>query len=200
MFKRHLLNLVFSVLLTGIIMPLPASALSAEENRPGFLVVAMDRGALGNKEVEKVFEKFGQEYPAVLTFIGWEEDKYKPYFIASLKELKAKRVKRLVIIPMIVSRHDPYFEKMEKTVNAAIDEVFGPDSGRLLADPIGESYLFDQILYDRIAAVSKEPEQERLVVVGLGAVINRLIIVWTYGMCLWYIYMHENERCTEVGS
>jgi hypothetical protein len=30
--------------------------------------------------------------------------------------------------------------------------------------------------------------------------INRLIIVWTYGMCLWYIYMHENERCSEVGS
>src|SRR3989337_1923266 len=24
-----------------------------------------------------------------------------------------------------------------------------------------------------------------------GRVINRLIIVWTYGMCLWYIYMHE---------
>ena len=31
-------------------------------------------------------------------------------------------------------------------------------------------------------------------------IINRLIIVWTYGMCLWYIYMHENERCSEVGS
>src|SRR3990170_6327758 len=30
--------------------------------------------------------------------------------------------------------------------------------------------------------------------------INCLIIVWTYGMCLWYIYMHENERCSEVGS
>ena len=170
MFKLHLPTLVFSVLLTGIIMPLPASALSDEENQPGFLVVAMDRGALGNKEVEEVFERFGHEYPAALTFTGWEEDKYKPYFIASLKELKAKRVKRVVIIPMIVSRHDPYFEKMEKTVNAAIDEVFGPDSGRFLTDPIGESYLFDQILYDRIAAVSKEPEQERLVVVGLGAV------------------------------
>ena len=34
----------------------------------------------------------------------------------------------------------------------------------------------------------------------LVVVINRLIIVWTYGMCLWYIYMHENERCSEVGS
>ena len=31
-------------------------------------------------------------------------------------------------------------------------------------------------------------------------IINRLIIVWTCAICLWYIYMHENERCTEVGS
>ncbi len=30
--------------------------------------------------------------------------------------------------------------------------------------------------------------------------INRLIIVWTCSIGLWYSYMHENERCSEVGS
>lgn len=210
MFIQQRLTLVFTILLfTAIFMPLSAAALSDKEDQPGFLVVAMDRGALGNKEVEKVFERFGQEHPATLTIIGWNEEKYKPYFISSLKELKAKGAKRVVVIPMIVSRYDAYFEKMEQTVNAAINEIFGSDSRPVLTPPLGESYLFDQILYDRIAAVSKEPEQERLVVVGLGAatpgqadkikqeldtLLNRIRHLWKFKEVASAVYFHSQAE------
>ena len=50
---------------------LPMQAADAQ-SQTGFLVLAPDRGFLGNREVENLFESFAQDYPAALAFVERE--------------------------------------------------------------------------------------------------------------------------------
>lgn len=161
-------SFLFKILILLTFLNMPMYGITAEASQTGFLVVAGDRGAVGNREVETVFNKFSRDYFATLTFIGWEEDKYSSYFNSALKEIKNKGAGRVVVIPLMISSHDPHFRKMERLLTAQTKEVFGSNFNPVITPPLKESYLFDQILFDHIQIISKDMEQERLVVVGFG--------------------------------
>ena len=74
----------------------PISLPAAEQLRTGFLVLAPDRGFLGNREVRKLFESFAKDYPAELAFVereyGGPDRTYEKFLKESLEELRKKKL------------------------------------------------------------------------------------------------------------
>ncbi len=137
--------------------------------KTGFLVVAADRGYLGNQEINAVMEQFRQTHPASLALIGENrqgiEGDYVEYVQRAVAELEKQGVDNIVAIPMFLSGADatlgPYQQKITALKGRAPIQW---------APPMAESYLTAQILLDRVEALSADPAQEHLVVLGSGAV------------------------------
>lgn len=146
----------------------PALAL-AETERVGFLVIAPDRGFLGNREIEEVFGAFSQRYgPASLAWVGRGDDglehEYSVYLGRAVAELKRAGASRIIAIPFFLSEGDPALIKARSLLHD-----HAPAGMTHWAAPMTESHLVGQILLDRVDALSREPRQERLVVIGAGA-------------------------------
>jgi len=141
----------------------------AAPTKAGFLVVAPDRGFLGNQEVEVIFDEFRKSYPSALALVGRDynglESEYSVYLRRAVDELKKTGVTEIVAIPLFLSPVDPILRKV-------IPHLASYASGETIrwAAPMRESYLTAQILLDRVDHLSQAPGQERLVVVGVGAV------------------------------
>lgn len=137
--------------------------------KTGFLVVAADRGYLGNQEINAVMAQFKQTYPASLSLIGENrqgiEGDYAEYIQRAVAELEKQGVDNIVAIPMFLSGADatlnPYRQKITELKGRAPIQW---------APPMAESYLTAQILLDKVEALSADPARERLVVLGGGAV------------------------------
>jgi sirohydrochlorin ferrochelatase len=140
---------------------------AAGEPKTGFLVVAPDRGYAGNEEIRSVFDEFRKSYPAARAWVGRDYNgmgsEYSAYLSRALDELKQAGVTDIVAIPLFLSTSDPVAQKV-------ITHLPAYHTGTIRwAAPMSESYLVGQILLDRVEAVSREPEQERLFVIGVGA-------------------------------
>lgn len=137
--------------------------------KTGFLVLAPDRGFLGNKEILDVMAQFKKDYPASLALLGRDSQglggqHYDDYIRRAAAEFEGRGITEIVAVPLFFSAGDTvlnlYTEKLPALVKRA----------RLTwAKPLAESYLAAEILRDRIAAVSSDPAQERLVILGSGA-------------------------------
>lgn len=153
-----------ALLLAFVVVPLAAAG-----PKTGFLVVAADRGFLGNQEVEAVMARFKETHTASLALIGESrqgvEGDYADYIENALGELNSSGVTSVVAIPLFVSGADATLESYQKRVTEA-------KTGTTIrwAPPMAESYLTGQILLDRVEALSEDPELERLIVLGTGAV------------------------------
>ena len=83
------------VLLLIFLMSLPIAHTAEGQTRTGFLVLAPDRGFLGNREVKKLFESFAQDYPASLAFVereyGGPDRTYEKFLKESFSELREKK-------------------------------------------------------------------------------------------------------------
>ena len=130
--------------------------------KTGFLLVAPDRGFLGNREIEALFGAFKKSYPSALALAGRDyngiESGYSAYLKRAVDELKEVGVTKIVAIPLFFSPADPIFQKVVPHLPAYA-------SGRAIrwAAPMRESPLTAQILLDRIERLSRNPEEERLV-------------------------------------
>ena len=134
----------------------------------GFLVVAPDRGFLGNQEVRSLVDEFKQSYPAALGLVGRDytgvEDEYAAYLTRAAQELKRAGVTEIVAIPLFLSEADPLLKRVVPLMPAY--------TGGLpvrWAPAMGHDYLIGQIVLDRVEALSQHPESERLILVGVGA-------------------------------
>ncbi|HFQ92329.1 MAG TPA: hypothetical protein ENK29_05580 [Chromatiales bacterium] len=137
--------------------------------KTGFLVVAADRGFLGNQEIDAVMDQFKRRRIASLALIGKDrqgiEDGYAAYIRRAVAELEQQGVSQFVVVPMFLSAGDALFQQYRDRIGQAIGH------GNIQwAPPMAESYLTAQILLDRVEAVSTQPSGERLVVLGSGAV------------------------------
>lgn len=157
---------IIVLLLTVGIGGTPAGA--APSASVGFLVVAPDRGYLGNQEVRSLVEEFKKSYPAALGLIGRDytgvEGEYAPYLTRAIQELKQASVKEIVAIPLFLSEADPLLTRVRPLMAAY--------SGGLplkWAPAMAHDYLIGQIVLDRVSAISEQPESERLILVGTGA-------------------------------
>lgn len=161
---KKLLWTVLFVLTMMSIGHLPVSA----KSHPGFLVVAPDRGFLGNQEIKKMVEELQLHYPASLAFIGNDYESadtaYAAYIKQALNQLRSLNVTSVVAIPLFLSDADPQLHPVRNLLPAyatGLDIEWAP--------AMAGSYLIGQILLDRIEEISQSPHTERLVLVGIGA-------------------------------
>ncbi len=143
------------------------------ESKTGFLLIAPDRGFLGNQDIHDVFAEFKRGYPAALAFTGREHSgtggDYSGYLTQAIEELKRGGASNIVAIPLFLAAADPL---LKKSIARLASHAAASPAGITVrwAPPLAQSYLAAQILLDRAAALSQGPAQERLVIVGLGAV------------------------------
>lgn len=131
----------------------------------GFLIIATDRGYLGNREIKEVYAAFAKDYRARLVFISLAED-YEEAMRQKLKtalaELRAQGAGSIVVLPFVLSDADPYLKRAKALLGSLRERL--PFTPAMAAD-----YLTAQVLEDRARAISKDPVKERLVVVGFGS-------------------------------
>ncbi|MCP9470449.1 MAG: hypothetical protein NNA31_10675 [Nitrospira sp.] len=156
---------------TTLLFALGVQAATAEAapSKVGFLVLAPDRGYLGNKEISSLVDEFKHTYPAALGFIGpgeaGVEGDYAPYLTRAVWTLKEAGVTRIVAIPLFVSESDPLLTR----VKALLPTYMGELPVRWTS-AMSHDHLISQIVLDRVTALSEHPETERLILVGAGAV------------------------------
>ena len=137
--------------------------------RTGFLVVAPDRGFLGNREVKILFESFAQNYRASLAFVereyGGPDRSYEIFLKDSLDMLEEQDLDRVIVISLFLTQLNPVVQDIHNFLRD-----YKPSFVLEWAEPMVKSYLIAQILYDRIIEISKDPINERLVLMGIGPV------------------------------
>jgi sirohydrochlorin ferrochelatase len=140
----------------------------AAEPKPGFLVVAPDRGYLGNQEVISLVNEFKRSYPAALGLVGKDytgvEGEYAAYLTRAAQELKHAGATEIVAIPLFLSDADPLLKRVIPLMPA-----YAGGLPVRWAPAMGQDYLIGQIVLDRVAALSEHPESERLILIGTGA-------------------------------
>ena len=137
--------------------------------RTGFLVVAPDRGFLGNREVKILFESFAQNYRASLAFVereyGGPDRSYEIFLKDSLNKLEEQNLDRVIVISLFLTQLNPVVQDIHNFLRD-----YKPSFVLEWAEPMVKSYLIAQILYDRIIEISEDPINERLVLMGIGPV------------------------------
>lgn len=141
----------------------------ASSPKTAFLVLAPDRGFLGNQEIRSIVDEFSKSYaPTSLAWVGRDYNgmgtEYSVYLSRAVAELKEAGATEIVAIPLFLSQADPVLQKVATHLPAYL----AGQSVRC-APPMAGSYLVHQIALDRVEALSRDPEQERLVLLGFGA-------------------------------
>ncbi len=176
---------------------IPANA--APPSKVGFLVVAPDRGFLGNQEIRSLVNEFKKTYPATLGLVGRDytgvESEYAAYLTHAAQELKQDGVTEIVAIPLFLSEADPLLKQVMPLMAAY--------SGGLpvrWAPAMTHDYLIGQIVLDRIAALSEHPESEQLILVGTGATdeANEKALKADLENLLAYVKRYKAFRETEI--
>ncbi|MCP9447780.1 MAG: hypothetical protein NNA22_09445 [Nitrospira sp.] len=159
-----------TIVMTVMLFPLGASGAQAAAPpfKVGFLVIAPDRGFLGNREVRSLVDEFKHSYPATLGLVGRDytgvEGEYAAYLTRAVQELKQKGVTEIVAIPLFLSDADPLLKRVKPllpTYTEGLPVRWAP--------AMAHDYLIGQIVLDRVAALSEHPKSERLILVGTGA-------------------------------
>jgi hypothetical protein len=102
-----------------------------------------------------------------------------------------------VAIPLFLSKADPVLQKVTQHLPS-----YAAASGLQWAAPMAESYLIKQVLLDRVNALSREPEQERLLLIGFGAMdmVSEAAIRLDLDRLLPYITSRKRFRKLAVSS
>jgi hypothetical protein len=132
---------------------------------PAYLVAAPDRGFLGNEQVRSAMDGFRDAYPRAALWIVTHEDA-GTHLRASMQELRdgSGLPDEVVVLPLFLTRHHALYDRAR-----AVIRDLGAETTVRWAEPLGESYLAEEILFDRVESLSEEPDRERLVLVGTGA-------------------------------
>lgn len=144
----------------GAAMAAPAARTPTIE--PAFLVVAPDRGFLGDEEIRDAFDTFAASREAALVFVT--DERTRDSLSSAVRPLLEKGARRLVVLPLFLSRSDPRYVRVASLLSGAS----APSVPVEWARPFGESYFAVEGLADRLRSV-REPEKARVIVVGAGA-------------------------------
>lgn len=127
----------------------------------GYIVLAPDRGFVGNNLARDAFEPFAEEREARLVFVT--DERGKPYFRRAVESLSDAGAGRVVLLPLYLTAAHPDFERIEawrSDVDVGVEKI-------VLGRPFGQSYLAVRAVADRLAA--SDAHDGRLVAVGHGA-------------------------------
>ena len=149
--------------LTAICITLISATAFAQQNETGFLVIAPDRGFMGNQEVRDLHANFSENYTTSLSIITPEEtDRFLSEGIQSLEEQGADK---LVVLPLFVSDDHPLYKlAVERLNDKGLTEL-----PVVFSSTMNNSFLTAEVLVDRIDELSQNSKEEALVVVTTGA-------------------------------
>src|SRR5262245_48763912 len=82
----------------------PAPAVHGSHD-PGFLVIAPDRGFLGDEAVRDAFDAFSVGRNAALVFVT--DERTAASLDSALQDVAAKGARHVVVLPLFLSRGDP---------------------------------------------------------------------------------------------
>ena len=138
-------------------------------SKTGFMVLAPDRGFLGNAETLSVFEKFKKGYLAEIVFVGRKYDgltsNYSVYIQQALTALNLKSVSNIVVIPLFISKHNHILQTVKNNIHK-----YEFKGNIYWNETMSESYLTAQILMDLVNKISQKPNHEKLLILGRGAI------------------------------
>lgn len=129
-------------------------------DQTGFLVVAADRGFVGNEEIRDAFEPFSASHPAALVFVT--DERTQQTLQSALTTLHSRNVSRIVVLPLFISTAEPRYQLVHQLItreNKTVPTVFAP--------PYGESYFAVEALATWLRAMEHTARQH-LLVVGYG--------------------------------
>ena len=168
---KQLTLIIFLLLLIPEIvwgMQIKRPNLKAQNPQIGFLVLAPDRGFVGNNETLSVFQKFKKEYLAKIIFVGRKYDgvnsNYSEYIQKAFSSFDELSVSKIVILPLFLSKYNHILQEVRKNLPA-----YNFKGQIHWNETMSESYLTAQILFDRVKKISSNPSQEKLVILGRGA-------------------------------
>ncbi|ADJ29078.1 hypothetical protein [Nitrosococcus watsonii] len=142
--------------------------LAGASEKIGILVVAQDRGTVGNQELTATTADLDSEYPVKLLLIGPDyqgiENGYKDYINTAQSFFHERGANKIIAVPLFVSETDHHLGLFRDKIETAMAPA------TLTWTPaLEESYLLREIVLDRINSVSKTPETERIVLWLSGA-------------------------------
>lgn len=144
---------------------LSAGSVHAAEPKPadqtGFLIVAADRGFVGNEEIRDAFASFSANHPAALVFVT--DERTRQTLQSGLASLNQQNIGRIVVLPLFISAAEPRYQLIRTLVteeNQTIPVTF--------TKPYGESYFAVEALATRLRGM-QHTAQQHLLVVGYGA-------------------------------
>ncbi|MGH8762900.1 MAG: CbiX/SirB N-terminal domain-containing protein [Nitrosospira sp.] len=143
---------------------LAEEALTREGRHTGFLVVAADRGFVGNEEIIDAFQQFAKGRNASLIFVT--DERTQRYLRTGVDRLLNKGAARIVVIPLFISAADPRYGLARQLLEN--ERITAPVS---FTRPYGESFFAVEDLTDRFRMIP-QPAETSVVVVGYGAVDN----------------------------
>ncbi|ARO87805.1 cobalamin biosynthesis protein CbiX [Nitrosospira lacus] len=138
--------------------------LGRQERRTGFLVVAADRGFLGNEEIIDSFQLFAKGRNASLVFVT--DERTRKYLRNGADMLLRKGAECIVVIPLFISAATPRYLLVRQLL-----EKEKLDVPVFQARVYGESFIAVEDLTDKFRTI-QEPAETGVVVVGYGAVDN----------------------------
>ncbi|MDL1865217.1 cobalamin biosynthesis protein CbiX [Betaproteobacteria bacterium PRO5] len=144
---------------------LSAGSVHSAEPKPadqtGFLIVAADRGFVGNEEIRDAFASFSANHPAALVFVT--DERTRQTLQSGLASLHQQNIGRIVVLPLFISAAEPRYQLIRTLVaeeNQTIPVTF--------TKPYGESYFAVEVLATRLRGM-QHTAQQHLLVVGYGA-------------------------------
>jgi sirohydrochlorin ferrochelatase len=123
------------------------------------LVVAPDRGFMGDQEIEDAFAGLAARHNAELVFVT--DERAQPFLDRALERLVKRGARKVVVLPLFLSEADPRFQRAQKLF-AQAPELNVPVS---FGGVFGQSYLAVETLADRLRGV-RTPAGTRVIVVG----------------------------------
>lgn len=134
----------------------------------GVLVVAEDRGAVGNQEIAAAVADLDPDYPVELLLIGRDvqgvEKGYADYIAAASNALKRKGVDEALAVPLFVAPDDALLSRFKEPIESSL-----APAALTWAPALGEDYLAREILIDLIRGADPDRKAVRLVLLMSGA-------------------------------
>ena len=145
----------------------------ADPGNIGFLVVAPDRGFLGNEEIRDAFAGFSEHYRSDLAFIPWYGNALR-YVTPAMERLESRGAERIAVLPLFFAPSHSLLTRLEQELSRFRHSV-------AIATPFGLSFLAEELLIDRFrntlhtsnsqhALHSDSATDTAMLVVGFGAI------------------------------
>lgn len=153
------------LLIIAFIAMLHTALLQAQDTQQndstGFLVVAADRGFVGNEEIRDAFENFEQHHNAALVFVTDERTNLS--LTSGLASLQNRGAKHVVVLPLFLSTSTPRYQLVRELLIQKESDL-----SLSFARAYGESYVAVEELAGRMRATPSIAGQD-LLIVGYGA-------------------------------